>query len=137
MPRLGPDVKEKLIFLIENDISINQISKKLNLGKSTIYYYYKKIKGRKYKIPEFTPGFTEKEGEIVGIFAGDGSQYFHSKSYHYEVNIHFGKKSYNYLLYVKKLFDNYFNKQVYIHKEKGVLLTGGAQRSHTWRPGAI
>lgn len=40
------------------------------------------------------PRFSEKEGEIAGIFAGDGSQYFEPKAYYYEVNVHFGGHNY-------------------------------------------
>ncbi len=57
------------------------------------------------------PVFSEKEGEIAGIFAGDGSQHFDRKRYDYQVNVHFGKKNYWYALYVKNLFESFFKKR--------------------------
>ena len=62
------------------------------------------------------PAFTRKEGEIAGIFAGDGSLYFEPKSYHYTVNIHFGKRNKEYALYVKNLYETFFNKKFRLEK---------------------
>lgn len=63
------------------------------------------------------PKFSETEGEIAGIFAGDGSQYFEPKAGHYEVNVHFGGQNYWYALYVKDLFEKFFNKKFRLQKE--------------------
>ncbi len=117
MALLNIKVKEEMIKQIEEGTSINKISKSLNLGKSTIYYYYRQIKGKKYVEPTFDINFSEIEGEIVGIFAGDGSQYFEPKAGHYEVNVHFGGQNYWYALYVKDLFEKFFNKKFRLNKE--------------------
>jgi len=111
MNRLKDEIKQELIRQIKKGISINKISKELILAKSTIYYYYKKSKGRKYKKLNLIPKYSKQEGEIVGIFAGDGSQYFEPKKYHYEVNVHFGYKNKKYALYVRQLYENYFGKK--------------------------
>ncbi len=118
MNRLKKEIKLDIIHQIKNGISINNISRKMCLSKSTIYYYYKKIKGRKYKKLNISPKYSRKEGEIVGIFAGDGSQYFEPKRYKYEVNIHFGYKNKKYALYVKKLYSGYFGKKFELYNEK-------------------
>ena len=81
MSRLKKEMKQELINQIKKNNSINKISKELFLAKSTIYYYYRKIKGRKYKKLGIVTKYSKKEGEIVGIFAGDGSQYFEPKKY--------------------------------------------------------
>jgi len=114
---LDAAVKQEMIEAIQGGVSIPRISKNLGLGKSTIYYHYKKIKGKKFKEPFVEPYFSEEEGEIVGIFAGDGSQYYDKKSGHYETNVHFGDKEY--ALYVKKLFDGYFQKEFNLKNETG------------------
>lgn len=111
MVLLKSQVKKRMSSLILAGTSINNISKELSLGKSTIYYYYKKLKGRKYSIPSYNIDFSEIEGEIVGIFTGDGSLYHHKESGHYELNVHFGKKNRGYALYVKNLYEGYFNKK--------------------------
>ena len=110
MVLLKAEVKEEIMKELRKGTSINKISKLLSLGKSTIYYYYKKINGKKYVPPYVQPNFSEKEGEIVGIFAGDGSQYF-AKGGHYQVNVHFGGHRKEYALYVQKLFSDYFCKK--------------------------
>ncbi len=104
-------LRNEICDRIKKGVSINKISKELNLGKSTIYYYYKKIKGKKFVEPEFRLRNSRLEGEINGIFAGDGSQYYDAKRGHYEVNVHFGAKNYWYAVYVKKLFEDFFDKK--------------------------
>jgi hypothetical protein len=116
--RLKEKTKQKLIKRIKEDVSINNISKEMGLAKSTIYYYYKKIKGRKFKKLNLKPGYSRREGEIVGIFAGDGSQYYNKKHCAYQVNVHFGKKNKDYMEYVKRLYELYFKKKFNITKEE-------------------
>src|SRR3989344_4829372 len=116
--RLDLRMKEKLKNEIESGVSINKISECLNVPKSTVYYYYKKIKGRLYNTPDIVASMSEQEGEIVGIFAGDGSQYFEPKRYRYEVNVHFGIKNKWYAEYVKGLFDEFFQKSFRLQEEE-------------------
>lgn len=111
MALLSSKIKDEISNRIKNGISINNISKDLNLGKSTIYYYYKKINGKKFVELQFIPKNSETEGEINGIFAGDGSQYYAAKRSSYQVNVHFGAKNYWYACYVKELFEKFFNKK--------------------------
>lgn len=108
---LSTELRNKICSRIRKDISINKISKEFHLGKSTIYYYYKKIKGKRFVEPEFKLRNSKLEGEINGIFAGDGSQYYDAKRGSYEVNVHFGAKNHWYACYVKQLFENFFHKK--------------------------
>jgi intein/homing endonuclease len=109
------NTKEKMLKLIKDGLSLNRISKETGLAKTTIYYYSRKIKGKKYFEPEFDLKYSEIEGEIAGIFAGDGSQHHDSKKGSYRINIHFGKT--NYVFYVKDLFEGYFNKKFRLNHE--------------------
>ena len=72
--------------------------------------------GTVYKL-NITPEFSENEGEIAGIFAGDGSQYYEHKAGHYENNIDFGGHNYDYAVYVKSLFERFFKKNFMFRKE--------------------
>ena len=47
---LKQEIREAIINQITEGNSINKISKSLGLRKSTIYHYYKKLKGRKFKL---------------------------------------------------------------------------------------
>lgn len=116
MIRLDKDKKNLLVYKIKGGVSINKISSSLNLAKSTIYHHYKKIKGKKYKEPMYKIEFSEDEGEIVGIFTGDGSQCYYRPNGNYQTNVHFGNNP-KYIKYVRKLYENYFNKKWSIHKE--------------------
>jgi hypothetical protein len=118
MPKMPVSKKEKLKELIMKGQSINKISEELSIAKSTIYYTYKKLKGKKFILPFFKLEKNEIEGEIVGIFAGDGSQYFHKRTGHYEVNVHFGVKSKEYALYVQQLYESFFNHSFRLREEK-------------------
>ena len=51
MVLLAPELRNYVATEIKNGTSINKISKNTGYGKSTIYYYYKKINGKKYKEP--------------------------------------------------------------------------------------
>ena len=116
--RLSEKELKEIISLIKKGKSLNSIVKLTGKNKTTVYYYFRKIKGRKYIPINLNPGYSEKEGEIVGIFTGDGSQYFDSKGYHYQVNIHFGTKNKKYALYVKDLFEKYFGHRFNWQEDK-------------------
>lgn len=111
MVLLSLELKQKVVEQILAGSSINKICREFKLGKSTVYYYYKKILGKKYIEAEFTLSNSEIEGEINGIFAGDGSQYHDKRRGSYQVNVHFGAKNYWYACYVKNLFETFFNKR--------------------------
>lgn len=66
--------------------------------------------GTIYKL-NIKPSYSGSDGEIIGIFVGDGSQYFEPKKYHYEVNVHFGVINYDYALYVRTLYERFFQKK--------------------------
>lgn len=118
MKRLPNFKKQKIVELIKKGISINKISKQISIAKSTIYYYYKKIKGRKKQPLNLNPSYTKREGEIIGIFIGDGSECYEKKAGHYFVNVHFGLQNKRYLFYVKNLFESYFKKKFRIVQDK-------------------
>jgi len=117
MPRLRPELKKEIIKQIKDGVSLNKISRRYSIYKSTLYYYYKKIKGKRYISPYVKPNFSEIEGEIVGIFAGDGSQYFAKSNGNYQVNVHFGGKNISYAFHVKTIFENFFRKKFRLQRE--------------------
>jgi len=74
--------------LLYQGISLNKISSKSNINKSTLYYHYRKIFGRRNR--DITFGFSSDEniGEFIGVFVGDGC-YSRSKYYHHNVSFFF------------------------------------------------
>jgi intein/homing endonuclease len=111
MSRIPNNVLENVKRDISLGVPLNTISRVYGLAKSTLYYHYKKIKGKRYIEPYVIPTFSEAEGEIVGAFAGDGSQYHDRKRGHYEVRVHFGMHKLEYALHIQNLYSTYFKKE--------------------------
>ncbi len=116
MNSLKKEIKMYIKEKINNNISINKISLSTGLSKATIYYYYKKIKGRKKKKTNYKINYSKVEGEVVGIFIGDGSQHYAKVNWNYQTNIHFGN-NFIYVRYVKALYENYFNRVWSLYKD--------------------
>ena len=95
MKRLSKQEKEKIKILFERGISKHKIAKLMNISRRTVIYH-SNHKGKYYSpIKKIPVQYSEQGGEVVGIFTGDGSQYFEPKSYHYEVNIHSLRQGYS------------------------------------------
>lgn len=115
--RVGLDV----LSLIKQGISLNKISKKTGINKSTLYPHYKKIYGKKNKPLNLNLSDAQL-AEFLGIFAGDGCFSKDSKYYHYTIRIFTGyyEREYSSILY--NLFSLWFGKppQQYIklYKQK-------------------
>ena len=70
--RLTKKEIKKINLLVNKGYSLNSISKILNKSKTTIYYHFKKIKGRTYTSIQINLTNEELTGEFIGLFAGDG-----------------------------------------------------------------
>src|SRR3989344_3150393 len=113
-------VGEEVINLIEEGYSLNEISRKTGLGKSTIYYHYKKIKGKKYSEVKINFENESELGEFLGIFAGDGYSY-NDEHGHYTIRIFVGHYELGYALYLYNKLVKWFDKnpKVYFVKIEG------------------
>ena len=80
-----------------------------------LYLHYK----YQYKSPQDTAAYTEKEGEILGIFAGDGSFTYYKPDHHYRGYIAISIKETAYAHHIKTLFGEFFNREFKIryHRE--------------------
>ena len=123
MKRLSGDEVERICDYVKLGHSLNKISKKLDISKTTIYYHYIRIKPKRETKP-FNLSDEEKVGEVVGIFAGDGSLTT-DKNYHYIVRIHLGTYMEDYADYVRNLYEDIFNKRFrkYIDRSRITLIT--------------
>lgn len=89
--RLDSECLNSIQNLINEGYSLNEISKVLGKSKTTIYYHFRKIKGRTVKPISFMLEDPELLGEFIGLFAGDGSV-SKTKDYKYRVYLHFNLK---------------------------------------------
>lgn len=102
----------KLIYkLVKEDYSLSKIYIKLNLPKTTVYYYLKKIKGKKDHGLEIIDN-KEKIGEIIGAFAGDGTCHTDKKGY-YAITYTTYIKEPLYASRLKSLLEETYNCKVY------------------------
>jgi len=101
--------------------SLNKISREMSIAKSTLYYHYKKIKGKKFKDVEFN--FSSEElGEFLGIFAGDGT-FNSTKNGEYNIRIFIGYYEKEYAYDLEKFFFIIFKKKPSIWQRKESLIT--------------
>lgn len=70
--RLSQKELKKIGELVKSDKSLNQITEILKKSKTTVYYHFRKIKGRTVKPISFCSKHEELIGEFIGLFAGDG-----------------------------------------------------------------
>jgi len=104
--------REKIKLLIKKGISLNKISSKLQIAKSTLYHHYKKIKGKKTKAVVI-PKDDAILGEFLGAFAGDGNFFYDKKYGHYTISFHFhATDDKKYADYIKSLTEINFRKKV-------------------------
>lgn len=113
-------VNEAILSMIKKGDSLNKINKKTGIGKSTLYFHYKKLNGKKISIIKFNFPNENELGEFMGIFAGDGSFCKRPKS-HYVLRVYIGfyEKHYADALNIK--FQEWFSKkpQIYFSYYKG------------------
>lgn len=107
-------ITKEVLDLIRSGKSINKIKQETGFGKSTIYYHYKKLRGKKIK--KVTVSFKSEDelGEFLGIFSGDGSFFKDNKS-HYRIRLHIGYYEKGYIEYLQKRLPQWFNKKPFIH----------------------
>jgi len=119
MKRLTKKEKEFIIKSIIGNKSLAHISNITKRGKPTIYYYYKKIKGKKYKSPCLEKLDDEFIGEFLGIFAGDGNFFFYKKQYRYLIRLFFNVTEIDYVNELAELFYKNFRKKPNVRRENG------------------
>jgi len=105
-----------IYYMLKEGRSLNEISRKLGLNKSTIYYHYRKIFDKKNKEINIKRAPDNKIGEFIGAFAGDGC-YSKDKNYHHTVTFHFSSDEMNYVNSFKNLLQNIFGKEPCIYKQ--------------------
>lgn len=96
----------KIKNLASKGKSVNQIKDKLDIPKSTVYYYFKKEVGQKQKENRLEiPNDEEIKGELCGVFGGDGS-FYKDSNYHYMIRFHLNYRDKYWKILVKFLKEN-------------------------------
>lgn len=100
--RLDQECLNSILKLVEEGLSLNEISKRLGKSKTTIYYHFRKIKGKTVKPITLRLNEPELLGEFMGLFAGDGSV-SKTRDYKHRIYLHFNLKD---NLFVEDLIKN-------------------------------
>ncbi len=103
MNRLSNQEKKQLKALVKRGYSLNSISNKTGLSKSTIYYNISKLTKKMSKINIQKLSEWEK-GYITGLFFGDGNLYLGKRS-QYRVVFNFSKLETNIVNNLIKLIE--------------------------------
>ncbi len=86
-------IDKKLKMVIKEQIklgkSLSEISRITSVKKTTIYYYMRKILGRKFFPIKLNLRSKELIGEIIGLFAGDGYYANYKKAWDRRIKIFF------------------------------------------------
>lgn len=109
MRRLSTAQRSEIRNLAKSNFSLNKISKKLLLSKSTIYYWYRKDWSIKYPKIKINSVNQENMGEFLGLFAGDGN-YTKDKSYRHQIRIFLNAKDKFYISQAIELIYRLCNK---------------------------
>jgi hypothetical protein len=118
MHRLSRVERGEIIRLRKDGKSLRQIC--ISIGnwpknKSTIYYHIKKNFGLSYKLVSIDQSNQELIGEIMGLFASDGSAVPQSD---YQVRFHLDAKEEEYVIEFMSVLNVVFSKMPRIYKAK-------------------
>lgn len=117
MKRLDKKTKIKIENLAKKGISLNKISKRLELSKSVTYYWFKKSSLHKMPKIIINDSLKEEIGEIVGAFCGDGN-YYVDRNYRYQIQIYLAADEKWYADHLNNYFKKVFNKHGWIWYNK-------------------
>lgn len=108
MRRVTPEIKARLLKLYKKGYSLSNLSKLLNLSKTTIYYYAYNRFRKVYLEGKFNPALQHELGEFVGAFIGDGYFFYNPNDWSYETRIYLSDHEHEYAerlsTIIKKVF---------------------------------
>jgi hypothetical protein len=118
-------MRDEVIGMIKSGKSLNAISKETDIAKSSLYFHYKKLFGKKYKTTTTNKDSKEDLGEFIGVFAGDGNYFFDRKKYHHRIRIYTGHYEKDYSKYLSGFLTKLFSKppRVYKNSRKDVIIS--------------
>ena len=118
MGKISKQEKDRIKSLFDEGLSKHKIAKLLNLSRSSVIRYSGEKGAYNRPVKFFPIGYSKVDGEVVGIFTGDGSQYYEPRWGSYEITIHVGRNNPKYVEYVKNLYETHFNKKFWICQDK-------------------
>lgn len=113
---------EKITEMAKQNKSLNEISKNLNLKKTTVYYWVVKAIGKKINPVKIDRSNEFAIGQFIGAFSGDGNFYFDKKSYHYRISFVTASYEKMYAIELQKLIRQIFGKDPAMYELENKIL---------------
>jgi hypothetical protein len=107
--RLNSQELEEITCMIVNNVSLNNLVKITGKNKTTIYYYFRNIKGKNINPIIVDESNGELIGEFIGVFAGDGC-FDKDKIGHYRIQLFFNITEQAYVHKLKEILFRLFNQ---------------------------
>ena len=123
MRRFSSEEKEKIIRFRKEGNSLYQICRNLNVkfkNKSSVYYHLRKNFGRSFKLVKIDHSDQDAIGEIMGLFAADGSSVPQSN---YQVRFHLDKNEEAYAKEFAIILSKMFDKPPRLYDFQGKSIT--------------
>lgn len=110
MRRFTPAERALLDEAVRRGDTLTTIARNLCASKTAVIYHVRKQRtAQHFPQPLITPDDSEREGEILGIFAGDGSfSYSPKRGYYGSISV--GVVNEQYLHYIRERFEAFFRK---------------------------
>ncbi|MDP4012920.1 MAG: LAGLIDADG family homing endonuclease [Candidatus Nanoarchaeia archaeon] len=125
LERLKEEEIKQILSLIARGKSLNYISNKLNKSKTTVYYHFRKVKGRTMNPPRIKSKNQEIIGEFIGLFAGDGSYTFDKKQYRHTTRLFFNVNEKPFVdSLIKNTLTKLLGKKPVVFRRNNVLVLG-------------
>ncbi|PIN88430.1 hypothetical protein COU61_04910, partial [Candidatus Pacearchaeota archaeon CG10_big_fil_rev_8_21_14_0_10_35_13] len=103
MRKLSEKSVNEIKLFIKKNRSLNEISRIMKMNKSTIYKYYREVKGKTMRRINM-PKEESFIGEFIGLFAGDGNFYYDKKTGHYRIRFFFNIKEKKFVDELSRIF---------------------------------
>jgi hypothetical protein len=121
MKRLTQQEIKEIVKHTKKGVSLNKITKLLGKNKTTIYYHFRKTKGKTMKPVISVFDDQELIGEFIGLVAGDGGLN-KTKSYLYRTYLYFNITEKIYVIKLKKVLYQLFGKYPMQFRTKNVIV---------------
>lgn len=122
LKRLTKEEKSEIKSMMEVGKSLNYISRSTGKNKSTLYYHYKNLFGKKYKDIQINLSDDLFIGELIGLFVGDGYCFYDPKTWQYSVRFFFNYAEKGYVDELSYLFHEKLSKKPNICRVNNVLV---------------
>ncbi|HLF54058.1 MAG TPA: LAGLIDADG family homing endonuclease [Candidatus Nanoarchaeia archaeon] len=122
MVLLKEDKKLEIIKQIKDGKSLGEIIRLTKARKTTIYYYMKKIRGKRHLPVKINSKDRELVGEIIGVFAGDGYYANDKKRWDRRIKIFFNAKEIPVIDYYRKAFKKISGKKPNVFRSNSVTI---------------